>query len=86
MVRGISDYRYILPSESWTTLFEDLLTVKLQIHRFAKFDLGLLTQKILARLFAFEIGLNLRVIAIIVMEKILILNIFFLEIRSQYFG
>lgn len=86
MVRGIFDYRYILPSESWTTLFKDLLTVKLQIHHFAKFDLGLFTQKILARLFAFEIGLNLRVIAIIVIEKILTLNIFFLEIRSQCFG
>lgn len=49
--------------------FKDQVTVKLQIHNFSNFDLGLFTQKILARIFAYEMGLNFRVISIIVIEK-----------------
>lgn len=71
----------MLPSKSWNILFKDQLTVKLQIYYFAKFDLVLFIQMISARIFVYEIGLNLGVTAIVI-EKNVIFTVFFLEIRS----
>lgn len=55
--------------------------MKLQIYYFAKFDLVLFIQMISARIFVYEIGLNLGVTAIVI-EKNVIFTVFFLEIRS----